>query len=420
MGKERKGLAQQSPLTAWSRGAGIATPAQHISKARKFLQGRRGVSPSNLSLEPGHAQPNVSIQQPNRTQKEFHGPTHLDLKLRHTYVSFVKVGRAPSEEETLSTEEAATTTGGPFSIPSSAETSVHAPSLGRLGPQDSAALGTSTSFNHNETRDGFTQKPKQNEHASQREVAKPQGAILASFGGLPQHSDHLPRGEVQQRSSSPMSNSSEEIIIFGGRKGPAAKKVNATNRLASFVEGNGHLSGFMRSRPSDEVDLLSTVHERTSNSSRSTSPDGSALGGASFTRDLADFTKEGCLAADKPNAVFPMRRFPMISRNTRKYEILDNQLDKSDEDESSAGDQLSNVSENNPTGSGEQKILENNNDRLIDSPENEIKYGPDYKIMSRKDSSAGLKVISNQVSDPSVQCHVADERCCNDDAPLSL
>lgn len=418
MGKERKELARQSPLTAWSRGAGIATPAaQYVSQARRHSQGKRKISPSNLSLESGYTQRDGFIQHPTRKQKELHGPAHLDLKLRHTYVSFVKVGRAPSEETILSTEGAATATGGPFSNPSSAEISIHDPSLGRLGFRNFAALGISTSSNHNETRDDFTQKLKQIEHTSHREIAKPQSAVVASFGGLPQHSDHLPRGEVKQRSSSPMSNSSEEIIIFGGRKGTAAKTMNATGRLASVVESNGRLSGFMRSRPSDElVDLLSTVHERTSNSSRSTTPDNSALGGASFRGDLADFTEEGWLAADKPNAIFTMR-----NRNVRKCEILDNQLtspDKSDEDENSAGDQLSNISENDPTEHGKQKILKNNNYRWIDSPDDEIQYRSGHKIMLTKDSSAGLGLISNHVSDPSVRCHVVDKRCCDDDAPV--
>lgn len=357
----------------------------------------------DLLAEPAYVQPYLSVHEPIRKQRGFHGSTRLDLKLRHTRVSFVKIGHDTSEEGTISTEEAGTIILGPLNKPSVAQTPIHGSSVGRLGLQNSSSLSIPTSSNHNQTENDFTPLAKQNENVIHHEVMKPQGTILAGFSTLPPYADPLLKRGGRRRSSSPLSNSSEEIIIFSGRKRATAKTPNATNWSTSFVESSEKLSGFMGLRKPNSLVVLSTAYERTCNPSRSTSPEGASLGAASFTKELADVTKGGRLIPDESNPIGLAR-----SRNTRKYEILANYVadtDKIDEDDSSAIGQFSDASEGNSTDSGECKTSSKKHmAHFTGSPRNGKKHDLDYRDLLKNDISARRKAISTQVSDPSIHC----------------
>lgn len=325
-------------------------------------------------------------------------------------MSFVKIGHHTSDEGTISTEEAETKMSGPSKKPSFGQTSIQGPSFGNLGVQNSSSR-ISTSSECKTTGNDLTQPRKHNEHVIHHEVVKPQGTILASFGSLPPHRDHLPERGVRRRSPSSLSNSSEEIIIFRGRSQANAKTSSTTNRSTSCVENSENILGFVGlTKPDRLVDPPSTKHERTSKSSRSISPEAASLGETSLTKQSADSTKQGRSIPDKSSPIGLRRN--RYSRSPRKYGILADHIANTDkiEDNGSAIDRFSDVSDDSSTdGTGFEFSSVELMAYIRGAPGVENSHDDDHRVLLKKNLPSELTHISTQVSDPDLHCVVVPE-----------
>lgn len=326
-------------------------------------------------------------------------------------MSFVKIGHHTPEEGRTSSEEAGPIISGHVNIPSFGQAPIQGLSFAKLGLRNSSSLRLSTSSGKRSGNDPM-QLPKHNENNSHHEVIKLQGIFptnLGSLGSLPTHADHLHERGVQRRSSSPLSDSSEEIIVFSGRKRSKNETLNSTNRALSCEGNSEDIPGFIESTKLNSlVDHPSMKYEPTSNPSRSTSPGGASLEATSFMKRCADVVERRRAISDDPNHTGLLR-----SKKTQKYEVLASyagDTDKIDGDDSSAIDQFSDLSDVISTDSMEYKFSPRGDMAHVEeSSRNEKRRDPDLRLVLKKKGPPSLTVSSTQVSNPSLHSTKATE-----------
>lgn len=350
-----------------------------------------------------------------RKEKKLHEPTDVDTKLRHAIVSFVGISHCIPNEDKMPVSELGTTILEPLTKPAVPEEPRHGYLLGRLSLQDSSALPCSTSTSFDERGDGLTQFCISNQSFSQHKIAKQQDVVLVNCGDISPHAAlHAgpPYLEEAPRLSSPMSNSSEEIITFCGRKRPEAKTLDATSQPASSAHRDRTPLGLMGSRHSNNLtgSLGTPPCEPAFRAPiRINSPcphplpiNGTSRGGA-FKGKLLYRTNRGLLTLDKRNT-----RNRNGTRLSRSYEALSDyiaNLDEADEGNNSADDDLSDVSTAISSASGEQKINskeESDPASFIDfyESENTQDHDHDHLTFPRTRPFLEAAVLSNQVSHP--------------------
>ena len=214
------------------------------------------------------------------------------MKLRHTHVSFVKIGQHISEEGRTCLKEARTVTSECSIRPIVGQAFVQSPSFDKLGLQNPSSERLSTSVNGNRSGNDISQIPIHNGYFNHHEFRKPQGTMpisSGSLGKLSPRADHLHEPRVRRRSSSILSNSSEEIILFSGRKRAENKKSNATKRPVSREWSSEDTEGFIGlTNLSSLIEPPSMKYEHKSKPCRSTSPEGASLRKSSSTKACAD------------------------------------------------------------------------------------------------------------------------------------
>ena len=324
-------------------------------------------------------------------------------------MSFVKTGHRTFDEERNSPEEAETTISEP---PNSLSASIQDFFFDKPSLKDISSLRPSASSCGERSRNDIMRIPKYNGHISHHEIIKRQGIISKSTnssGSFPPRADHLHEPAIRRRSSSHLSSSSEEIIIFSGRKQAKNKTLSATHMSISREGMGGDAPGSIGlTKLSSLIDLPSTKCERVAKPSRSTSPEGTSLGTTPFTRQLANGTKRGRALPDDPNPT-SLRR----SKKNRKYEqcpahVIDtNQIH---EDDSSRIDQVSGVSDDSSTDGIELRFSSREHMAHVKSPSRTQKNpDSDVRLGSRENLSPELKFVSPQVSSLSIYCIEATE-----------
>jgi hypothetical protein len=287
------------------------------------------------------------------------------------------------------------------------KSTMHYHPLGNISLQPSSLFNISTSSNLTEGKDSFTQQSKDNGFINHYELFQPHDTNLRDFGSLTPNADYLQQRGVG-RSASPTSTSSEEIIIFGGRKRPIAAKPHPVTFQTSLGENSEDLSCPIGSTSTKIVlppyitlcePTLSADRDDTFSPSRSASADGASPGGASLEGALVrDIERE--LSISDESITINMGR----SRTTREYEILADQLDntrQSNEDDISAFDELSDVSDHQSTGLGQLEVFADEYSNQAGFAEFS-KKSKDYdcETYAGKNLAARTKVIFNPVLEP--------------------
>lgn len=328
-------------------------------------------------------------------------------------MSFVKLGHHTFDEGRKSPEEAEITISKPSNSISVGQTFVQDPFLDQLGLQNSSSLRPSASSGGDISRTDITQIPKYDGHINHHEVLKPQGTTsssMNSLGGFPQCADHVHEPGVRRRSSSHFSNSSEEIIMFSGRKQAKNKRPNATNAPISR-EGRGEdtTGSIGLTKLSSLIDPSSIKCERVSKPSRSASPEGASIGFIPCTKHGTNAIKRGRVLPNDPNPTGSLS-----SMKTRKYEQLDdhviitNQIHAND---GSRTDQVSDVSDDSSTDGMDFRFSSRGYVAHIKNPpRNQNNREPDFRLFLGEKVSPKLKAVSTQVSGLSVHCTEATER----------
>jgi hypothetical protein len=335
-----------------------------------------------------------------RKEKARYKPSDVDLKLRNTRVSFIRIGYTFNEDKMPVTELGAIFL-EPLTQPSVQEEICHEYLLSRLSLQDSSALTYPSSTNLYETRDCFKRFSTNKSSFSQVKTTDQQNVIAMDCGGMSPQADHLYQQEAS-RLSSPMSNSSEEIITFCGRKRPETKTLNTISQSAYFAQRGRTPLGFIGSCNSLGVPQCeSALHApRGINSPcphllpiNATSLMGVCKG------KLPHNSKRGPSTSEKSNA-----RNRNKKRHPRSSEALTDStanLDETDNGNGSTVDSLSDVSNANSSDSGQQKFSskeESDSATFIDFFE--IENTHDHLTFSRKGFFLRAAEISSQVSRP--------------------
>lgn len=322
-------------------------------------------------------------------------------------MSFVKIGHHTSEAGRTSPEEAGTTISEPSNRLSVGQVPIQEHFCENPGLQYSSSLGLSASPNGERSGNDFSRITKHNEHINHHEVIKPQETIPPSpnsLGNLPPYADHLHEPGVRRRSSSPLSSSSEEIIIFSGRKRAKNKTPSATNKPISRDGSGNDKPGFINlTNLSSLIDPPSISFERTSKPSRSISPEYPFLGTTSFMKEGANLMKRGRAIPDDPNPTGSLG-----SKKTWEYEVpADHVINthRIHEHDGSRIDQGSVVSDDSSTDSLEFQFSSREHMAHVKSTLRDQKNrNSNFRLGLRRKSSPELAVISIQVSDLSVYC----------------
>lgn len=320
-------------------------------------------------------------------------------------MSFVKTGHRTFDEGRNSPEEAETTISEPPNSLSNGQASIQDFSLDNPSLQDSLSLRPSASSGGERSGKDIMRIPKYNGRINRHEIIKPQGIISKSTnssGSFPPRANHPHEPAVRRRSSSHLSSSSEELIIFSGRKQAKNKTPSATNTPISR-EGTGEdAPGFIGlTKLSSLVDLPSTKCECVSKPSRSTSPEGASLGTTPCIKQPANVTKRGRALPDDPNPTSLGR-----SKKTRKYEqrpdlVID--TNRVYENDGSRIDQVSGVSDDSSTDGKELRFSSREYMAHVKSPSrNQKNPDSDFRLVSREKLFPELEVFSTQVSNLSV------------------
>ena len=320
-------------------------------------------------------------------------------------MSFVKIGQHLSEGERISPKEARTVMSERSIRPTVGQAFVQSPSFEKPGLQNLSFVRLSTSSSGTRSGNDLSQIPIHNGHINHQEFRNPQGTMPTSsgtLGNLSPRADHLHEPRVRRRSSSLLSNSSEEIIIFSGRKRAKNKTLSTIKRPISREWSSEDTEGFIGlTKLSSLIDPPSMKYEHTSKPCRSTSPEGASLGKSSSTKECANIIKRGWANPDNPNPIVLH-----TSKKTRKYKLLaDHVVDtnKIDEDDSSTIDQVSNAPDDSSTDSMELKISSGGDMANIKgSSRNQKSGGSGFELVLKEPNSPDLTVISTQVSDPGV------------------
>ncbi len=304
---------------------------------------------------------------------------------------------------------------GPLIKKSAIKNSMHYHPLGNISLQHSSLFNISTSSKLTEGKD---QQTKENGSINHYELFQPHDTNLRDFGSLTPNADYLQQRGVG-RSASPTSTSSEEIIIFGGRKRPIAAKPHPATFQTSSGENSEALPcpiGLTSTKivPPPYITLceptLSADRDDTFSPSRSASADGASPGGASLQGALLrDIERESSISEE--SIKLNMGR----SRNMREYEILADQLDntgQSNEDDISAFDELSDVSDHHSTGLGQRKVFADEYSNQAGFAEFSIKNKDyDRETYPGKNLAARTKVISTCCGTPQVDKPNSSSRC---------
>lgn len=317
-----------------------------------------------------YVKPQLSVQEPIRKQRGYYGPAPFDKKLRHSRVSFVKKGHNASEEESLSAEEAGTVMQGSFTNPPAAQKVLNDIGKG-TDFQPPAPLSFPACSDHHQSEKGFTRPSKRNGHDKSSGDFQPQGTGHTSWDSSHSQRDDFPQQDGRSRFPSLLSNLSDEIIVFRGRKQAPAEALNATGSSASLVERKGRFRNFSeRKLPTNLVDPLMTLDGWASSSSRSSSPDGVALGGFTSLGEHTTVVKEGDMFPDNFNL-----KNSKMNEHAQKFVNVANCIGDthhSDDNGSSTDDQRSDLFKNNSCG--REISMQKDPERIITSAENEKEH----------------------------------------------